>query len=83
MRRTPHIGEPPPRGNDWKTIRTLIPYLWEFKGRVIFALACLALAKVATVAVPLVLKDIIDALDPKQALLVLPLTLLLAYGALR
>jgi ABC-type transport system involved in Fe-S cluster assembly fused permease/ATPase subunit len=83
VRRTAHIGEPPTRGNDWKTIRTLIPYLWEFKGRVLFALACLAAAKVATVAVPLVLKDIIDALDPKQALLVLPLTLLLAYGALR
>ena len=83
MRRTSHIGEPPPRGNDWKTIRTLIPYLWEFKGRVIFALACLALAKVATVAVPLILKDIIDALDPKQAMLALPLALLVAYGALR
>jgi len=50
---------------------------------VIFALACLALAKVATVAVPLVLKDIVDALDPKQAMLALPLALLVAYGALR
>ncbi len=49
----------------------------------IFALACLALAKVATVAVPLVLKDIVDALDPKQAMLALPLALLVAYGALR
>jgi len=83
VRRTPHIGEPPPRGSDWKAIRTLIPYLWEFRGRVIFALACLALAKVATVAVPLVLKDIVDALDPKQAMLALPLALLVAYGALR
>jgi ATP-binding cassette subfamily B protein len=83
VRRTHHFGEPPPRGSDWKTIRSLIPYLWEFKGRVLFALACLGLAKVATVAVPLVLKDIVDALDPKQALLALPLALLVAYGALR
>jgi ATP-binding cassette subfamily B protein len=83
VRRTSHIGAPPTRGSDWKTIRSLIPYLWEFKGRVIFALACLAAAKVATVAVPLVLKDIIDALDPKHAMLALPLALLVAYGALR
>jgi ATP-binding cassette subfamily B protein len=81
--RTPYHDRPPERGNDWKTIKTLLPYLWEFRGRVLFALACLALAKVATVAVPLVLKDIVDALDPKQALLTLPLALLLAYGALR
>jgi ATP-binding cassette subfamily B protein len=81
--RTPYHDRPPERGNDWKTIKTLLPYLWEFKGRVLFALGCLALAKVATVAVPLVLKDIIDALDPKQAILVLPLALLLAYGGLR
>jgi len=83
VRRTTHIGEPPARGNDWKTIRTLLPYLWEFRGRVLFAMACLAAAKAATVAVPLVLKDIVDALDPKQSLLVLPLALLVAYGALR
>jgi len=83
VRRTAHIGEPPARGNDWKTIRTLLPYLWEFRGRVLFAMVCLAAAKAATVAVPLVLKDIVDALDPKQALLVLPLALLVAYGALR
>ncbi|UCH52625.1 MAG: ABC transporter ATP-binding protein/permease [Pseudomonadota bacterium] len=81
--RTPYVDRPPQRGSDWKTIKTLIPYLWEFKGRVIFALVCLAAAKVATVAVPLVLKEIVDALDTKQAILTLPLVFLLAYGALR
>ncbi len=81
--RTPYHDRPPERGNDWNTIKTLLPYLWEFKGRVLFALACLAAAKLATVAVPLVLKDIVDALDPKQAVLTLPLALLIAYGALR
>jgi len=69
---------------DWKAIRSLWPYLWAHKTRVVVAIACLVVAKVATVWVPLVLKDIIDALDTKQqTLIVLPLALLLAYGGLR
>jgi ATP-binding cassette subfamily B protein len=71
--------------HDWQTVRQLLPYLWAWKGRVIFALACLIAAKLANVAVPLVFKDLIDALSipPKQALLLVPLGLLAAYGALR
>lgn len=70
--------------NNLKTIATLLPFVWEHRGRVILALACLVLAKLASVAVPLVLKDIVDALDAsRQALVVLPLSLLLAYGLLR
>jgi len=62
----------------------LTPYLWEFRGRVLFALTCLVLAKVANVAVPFLLKAIIDALEIKANLvLILPLSLLLAYGAMR
>jgi ATP-binding cassette subfamily B protein len=67
----------------WRTIRTLLPYLWEFKGRVILALSFLVAAKLANVGVPLVMKQIVDALDAKTAVLVLPLALLLLYGALR
>ena len=48
---------------DWKNLRRLFPYLWEFRGRIIFALLCLMAAKMATVGVPLVLKLIIDSLD--------------------
>ncbi len=69
--------------SDWKNIRTLLPYLLEFKGRVAVALLCLTAAKVANVGVPLVMKEIIDALDSRQAVLVLPLALLLIYGLLR
>jgi len=70
--------------NDWKTIRTLLPYLWEFRTRVIVALICLVLAKVAIVGVPLLLKEIVDALDPSQvAIVTLPLFLVLGYGLLR
>ncbi|HEV2109746.1 MAG TPA: ABC transporter ATP-binding protein/permease [Gammaproteobacteria bacterium] len=65
------------------TLRSLLPYLWEFRGRAVLALVLLVLADLATVAVPLVLKRIVDALGPHQALLVLPLVMLLAYGGLR
>jgi ATP-binding cassette, subfamily B, heavy metal transporter len=81
--RTTHYGQPPTRQNDWKTIRTLVPYLWEYRGRVILALGLLALAKVANVMIPLVLKEIVDTLSQPKALLALPLIALLGYGLLR
>ncbi len=76
----------PPRKNrnDWRTIRSLLPYLWHYKGRTALALACLIFAKVAAVAVPLVLKELVDALDStRHQLLVVPLALLVGYGGLR
>jgi ATP-binding cassette subfamily B protein len=69
--------------NDWAVVRSLLPYLWEFKWRVAVALGFLVAAKVANVGVPLVMKQIVDALDTKQAVLVLPLALLAMYGLLR
>jgi len=71
------------RVGGWNAIGTLLPYLWEFKGRVILALTFLTAAKVANVGVPLVMKEIVDALDAKTAVIVLPLVLLLLYGLLR
>jgi ATP-binding cassette subfamily B protein len=79
----PDRGVPRTRRGDWATIRELLPYLWEYRGRVIGALACLVAAKVANVGVPLVLKGIVDALDRDAALLAVPLALLVAYGVLR
>lgn len=81
--RATRLNKPPTNRNDWKTIRSLLPYLWEFKGRVLIALMLLLLAKLANVSVPLVLKEIIDALDPAKAMITLPLFLLIAYGVLR
>jgi ATP-binding cassette subfamily B protein len=75
----PH--DPTLRG-DWRTVRTLLPYLLAYKGRMLFALTCLIGAKLANVGVPLVLKEIVDRLTAPQ-LLVVPLALLAAYGALR
>ena len=67
----------------WQLISTLAPYVLAYKYRVIVALICLVLAKVANVSVPLALKEIVDAVSPTQQVVILPLALLLAYGALR
>jgi len=84
---SPHFGRtetPHANRRDWANIRALLPYLWEFWERVLLALGCLILAKLANVGVPLVLKGIVDHLDTTQAATVtLPIVLLLAYGGLR
>lgn len=61
----------------------LVPYLWEYRWRVTFALMFLVAAKLANVGVPLVMKEIVDRLDATNQILVLPLALLIIYGALR
>ena len=61
----------------------MFPYIWDFKSRVIFGLLFLVIAKLATVAVPVLLKDIVDSLNSDNTLLILPLGLLIAYGSLR
>lgn len=73
----------PKERNDWQTLKNLFPYLWRYRARVILALSLLLLAKLANIAVPLLLKDIVDGLDPKYAPLAAPVALVLAYGALR
>ncbi|PIV72077.1 MAG: metal ABC transporter permease, partial [Rhodocyclales bacterium CG17_big_fil_post_rev_8_21_14_2_50_68_7] len=86
IRALPLPGPAPERRHDWQTVRTLLPYLLAYRWRVAFALACLIAAKVANVGVPLVFKQMIDALTPMptaQAALVVPAALLLAYGVLR
>ncbi|MHB1427614.1 MAG: ABCB family ABC transporter ATP-binding protein/permease [Rhodocyclaceae bacterium] len=87
MRRDIALPAPPPaERHDWHTIKRLFPYLWQWRGRVLFALACLIGAKLANVSVPLVFKDIVDGFapaDPAKAILIAPLALIAAYGALR
>lgn len=75
--------EPHKQRTDFKNLLQMFPYVWAYRWRVLIALACLVIAKVATVAVPLILKRIVDSLDVEASLLLLPLGLLLAYGALR
>ncbi|OJZ20270.1 MAG: metal ABC transporter permease [Thiobacillus sp. 65-29] len=77
------VDDAPPANPDLRSINRLFPYMWEFRGRVLLALALLIGAKLASVAVPLVLKHIVDALDRPRPELVLPLALILGYGVLR
>ena len=78
-----HYGKPPANRSDWKTLKSLLPYLWEFRGRVFLALVFLVAAKLSNIGVPLVLKEIVDSFEQKQALLALPVVLFLGYGLLR
>jgi len=78
-----HTAPPPPGDPSLRSLGRLFPYLWEFRARVLLALALLVGAKLASVAVPLVLKEIIDALDKPRPELVLPLAFILGYGVLR
>jgi ATP-binding cassette, subfamily B, heavy metal transporter len=71
------------RANEWRAAAMLLPYLLEFPWRVSVALAFLVASKLANVSVPLILKRVVDALSPEQALLSVPFALLFAYGALR
>lgn len=84
---TRRLELPAEHRNDWKTIRTLLPYLREHRWRILVALSFMGIAKLANIGVPLALKGIIDTLDrpagETTALLTLPLVLLLAYGLLR
>ena len=89
----PHSGAaaaatPAAPRSDWATLRRLFPYLWEYKWRVMAALAFMIGAKVANVSVPLLLKQLIDTMNPKagidaSALVVVPVALLFTYGVLR
>ena len=76
-----------PRSGDWHTLSRLLPYLWQYKWRVFVALGLMVSAKLANVSVPLLLKELIDAMSIRpgepQVVLVVPVALLVGYGALR
>ena len=79
---------PAPRGHtDWVTLGRLFPYLWQYKWRALAALVFMVGAKLANVGVPLLLKNLVDAMSLKPGdpavVLVVPAGLLLAYGLLR
>ena len=93
MRHHSHATEPSPQGtpskqrSDRETVKRLLPYLWTYKWRVLAALTFMVGAKLANVSVPLLLKDLIDAMSFKpndpQAVLVVPVAMLVTYGVLR
>src|SRR3954469_12678787 len=71
------------KGNEWQALRTLLPYVLEYKWRVGIALALLVGAKLANVAVPLVMKEVVDSLDPRLQVVAVPVALLAVWGFLR
>ena len=87
MRSYARQEEPHADRDDFANLKKLSPYIWRYSKRVALALTCLLVAKLATVCIPLVLKGIIDRLDTQimgqNVLLVAPMALLIAYGALR
>jgi ATP-binding cassette, subfamily B, heavy metal transporter len=93
MRHHAHSSAPTPAGQpakqrpDRETLKRLFPYLWQYKWRVVAALSFMIGAKVANVSVPLLLKELIDAMSFKpndpMAVIVVPVSLLVVYGVLR
>ena len=81
--RISHTGPAPKNRNDIQTIKSLLPYVWQFKYRVLLALGCLVAAKVASVILPLYLKEIVDKLSLPATILVLPIAAVLGYGFAR
>ena len=83
-----HGTDKPTQAYDFKTqdikvLKKLLPYLLAMRARVILATIFLISAKLANVAVPVILKEIVDGLDQTNVVLILPLGLLFAYGMLR
>lgn len=84
MRPTLYFEGPVDKLN-WHVMKLLWPYLLEYKGRIALAMSCLIIAKLTSVALPFILKHLVDTLDADktaQALSV-PVGLVLAYGAIR
>ena len=80
----PSAARPPAApSSDLRVIRRLLPYLWEFRGRVLLAIVFLVAAKVANIGVPILMKQIVDGLSGPAAVAAVPVALLAAYGALR
>ena len=57
-----------PGREDWATIQTLLPYLWpkneaDVKARVLAALLCLGISKLATVLVTVFYKEAVDLIS--------------------
>ena len=76
-----------PARSDLDTLKRLFPYLWDYKWRVLAALSFMICAKLGNVGVPLLLKNLVDAMNLRagdvRAVLVVPAALLLGYGLLR
>lgn len=83
--RASRITDNEPTSFNWRVVKSLIPYLFEFKSRISLAVLCLVLTKLASVYLPFVLKDTVDYLDRETngSPLVVPVMLIVTYGVVR
>lgn len=79
---SPLSRSPRVRG-EFAVIADLLPYLRPYLGRISLALGLVVAAKLLNLLVPILLKQIVDDLNVEPSLLLLPVGLLLAYGAAR
>jgi ATP-binding cassette subfamily B protein len=86
---SPRSDTRPDAKGDWNTIRTLMPYLWPvgqtaIRARVVAALICLILAKIATVYVPILYKQAVDLISGGSDFVITALVgIIIGYGLLR
>lgn len=67
-----------------QSLTYLIPYLWDFKGRVLLAILALLAGKGAALLMPWALKHIIDGVDASlNPIIILPTFFIFFYGVLR
>jgi ATP-binding cassette, subfamily B, heavy metal transporter len=85
MRGYASLVDAPEGALNWRIIRSLLPYLSEFRGRLFLAMGLMGLAKAANVTVPLALKYIVDHFEGAGTgtLVTVPVALVIAYGLLR
>src|SRR5688500_11368076 len=77
------VARPSRARSDWQVLRDRAPFLVPYANRIGLALALVLLGKLATLTVPMLLKRLVDQLGVAPSLLVLPVALLVAYGASR
>ena len=71
--------------NTWKSLHTLGQYLWGYRLRIAIAMVFLILAKIATIAVPITMKELVDWFDTTvnpSPVVAIPIFLLFTYGLL-
>ena len=85
------VGPPRSKGrlkDELKALKSLAPYLWprdsfELRARVVLAVAFLLAGKLVNIYVPLLYKHAVDALSPSNAVITVPIALIVAYGVAR
>ena len=77
------LAKPAGARSEMQVLRDLLPFLKPYAGRIGLALVLVLAGKIANLAVPMLLKQLVDGLGTKASILAVPVALLLAYGGSR